>query len=65
VVFSTTRGAPLPIEFLGVPVIDSDAHDLRYLDPIGVIVGLRAKGRAARRTRRGTPSAFVVRAQEG
>jgi len=62
VVFSTQRGAPLPVEFLGYPVIDGDAHDLRYLDPIGVIVGLRAKGRAARRARRGTPSAFVVAA---
>jgi hypothetical protein len=26
------------------PVIDGDASDLRYLDPVGVIVGLRLKG---------------------
>jgi hypothetical protein len=28
------------------PVIDGDAHDLRFLDPRGVIVGLKAKGNA-------------------
>ena len=26
------------------PVIDGDAHDLRFKDPKGVIVGLVAKG---------------------
>ncbi|MGH7177294.1 MAG: GP88 family protein [Tepidisphaeraceae bacterium] len=29
-----------------VPVIDGDAHDFRFLDPAGVIVGLRSKGSA-------------------
>lgn len=28
------------------PVIDGDDHDLRFLDPVGVIVGLKAKGNA-------------------
>jgi hypothetical protein len=32
------------------PVIDGDAHDLRFLDPAGVIVGLKAKGNAKRDT---------------
>lgn len=28
------------------PVVDGDAHDLQFLHPAGVIVGLKAKGRA-------------------
>ena len=36
----------LPASFKGVPVIDGDKHDLRFLDPAGVIVGLRPKGKA-------------------
>jgi hypothetical protein len=58
VVFSTKRGRPLPTTWRGRPVIDGDAHDLRFLDPRtphGIIVGLRAKGRARRDT-----SGFVV-----
>lgn len=55
VVFSTRRGQPLPASYLGRPVIDGDKHDLRFLDPQGVIVGLRAKGRA-----RKDRSGFVV-----
>lgn len=27
-------------------VIDGDTHDLRFLDPVGSVIGLRAKGRA-------------------
>lgn len=46
VVFSTKRGAELPTEWNGVKVVDGDEHDLRFLDPKGVIVGLRAKGLA-------------------
>jgi hypothetical protein len=45
-VFSTRRGQPLPASFWGRPVIDGDLTDLRFLDPRGVIVGLRAKGNA-------------------
>lgn len=33
-----------------IPVIDGDEHDLRFLDPVGVIVGLKAKGNAKRDT---------------
>jgi hypothetical protein len=46
VVFSTAKGSSLPDSFHGIPVIDGDIHDLRFLDPKGVIVGLRAKGKA-------------------
>lgn len=56
VVFDTPRGKPLPDRYLGFPVIDGDATDLRFLDPTGVIVGLRAKGRARKDT-----TGFVVR----
>ena len=55
VVFDTPRGAPLPETYQGVPVIDGDEHDLRFLDPRGVCVGLRAKGKARR-----DESGFVV-----
>jgi hypothetical protein len=51
--FSTPKGRPLP-ELWSIPgvgfkryrVIDGDKTDLRFLDPRGVIVGLRAKGKA-------------------
>lgn len=46
VVFSTKKGQPLPDRWFGKVVIDGDEHDLRFLDPRGVVVGLRAKGRA-------------------
>ena len=36
----------LPKKFQGKRVIDGDKHDLRFLDPAGVIVGLIAKGSA-------------------
>jgi hypothetical protein len=37
-------------------VFDGDDTDLRFLDPTGVIVGLKAKGRARKDT-----SGFVIR----
>lgn len=46
----------LPETYLGKPVVDGDATDLRFLDPQGVIVGLKAKGRAKK-----DDSGFVVR----
>lgn len=51
VVFSTKRGRELPATYLGRPVIDGDETDLRFLDDKstdgkGLIVGLRAKGKA-------------------
>lgn len=45
VVFNRTRHQPLPAEWEGYRVVDGDLSDLRFLDPAGVIVGLRAKGR--------------------
>ena len=45
VVFNTPRSQPLPLTFMGIPVIDGDKSDDRTRDPRGVIVGLRAKGR--------------------
>jgi hypothetical protein len=39
-------GKVLPQQWHGWQVVDGDLSDLRFLDPIGVVVGLRAKGRA-------------------
>jgi hypothetical protein len=36
--------ASLPGSRYSYPVVDGDLHDLRFMDPHGVIVGLRAKG---------------------
>lgn len=51
IVFDTPIGAPLPATWCGMPVIDGDVTDLRFLDNArGAVVGLRfkaAKGRAA------------------
>lgn len=40
-----THMAPMVTKAFGYRVIDGDMHDLRFLDPPGVIVGLRAKGK--------------------
>ena len=56
VVFSTKKGQPLPKTWNGYTVIDGDEHDLRFRDVRGVVVGLRAKGKARKDT-----SGFVVR----
>lgn len=45
----------LPETYIGKPVIDGDKSDLRFLDPKGVIVGLKAKGKGKKDT-----SGFVV-----
>lgn len=37
-------GGNFPDTFMGLPVIDGDAHDYRPTDPYRCIVGLRAKG---------------------
>jgi hypothetical protein len=46
VVFSTRKGQPLPESYLGHRVIDGDESDVRFGDSVGVIVGLRSKGKA-------------------
>jgi hypothetical protein len=43
-------GKTLPETFMGLPVINGDETDLRFLDPKRVIVGLKAKGKAKRDT---------------
>jgi len=40
----------LPETFMGAPVVDGDETDLRFLDGEGVVVGLKAKGKAKRDT---------------
>jgi hypothetical protein len=45
----------LPQTYLGKQVVDGDATDLRFLDPRGVIVGLKAKGKGKKDT-----SGFVI-----
>lgn len=49
-------GEHIPDTFLGLPVVDGDSSDLRFLDPQGCIVALNAKGRAKKET-----GPFVVR----
>lgn len=46
----------LPETYIGRTVIDGDETDLRFLDPKGVIVGLKAKGKAKKDT-----SGFVIK----
>lgn len=58
VCFDTRKGRPLPESWHGFPVIDGDNHDLRFLDPAGVVVGLRPKGRARKAITTGNP--FIV-----
>jgi hypothetical protein len=43
-------GCDMPETFLGREVVDGDKDDLRFLDPSGVVVGLKAKGRARKPT---------------
>jgi hypothetical protein len=47
----------MPKAWNGYRVINSDEHDLRHLDPKGVVVGLTPKGNKAKRD----ISGFVVR----
>jgi hypothetical protein len=55
-VFDTKRGQSLPKTWCNYKVVDGDLSDLRFKDPKGVIVGLRAKGRAKKDC-----TGFVVR----
>ena len=47
----------VPSTWLGLPVVDGDEHDLRFTDPVGVVIGLKVKGPKARKDDTG----FVVR----
>lgn len=55
IVFDTPKNKPLPTEYMGRRVIDGRTHDLRFLDPQGVWVGLSALGDGKKDT-----SGFVV-----
>lgn len=55
IVFDTKKNAPLPTSFWGRRVIDGRVHDLRFLDPKNVWVGLSALGDGKKDT-----SGFVV-----
>ena len=55
VVFNTPKGQDLPADWNGFQVVDADTTDLRFLEPKGVIAGLRAKGAA-----RKDESGFVI-----
>ena len=57
VVFDTAKKDALPTTWHGRKVIDGDKTDLRFLDPRGVVVGLKAKGRNAKKD----TSGFVVK----
>ena len=52
-------GGERPSRFLGCPVIDGDAHDIRtpQMDGRGVVIGLTPKGRKAKVDQSG----FIVR----
>lgn len=52
---ATVFARELPASWQGTRVVNGDLDDLRFLDPDGVIVGLKAKGKARRDT-----SGFVV-----
>lgn len=43
----------VPETFMGLPVFDGDQSDLRFLDPPGHIVGLKAKGKAGKADKSG------------
>lgn len=46
VVMPIDKADAIPTRWNDLPVIDGDIHDVRSLDPRGVIVALRAKGKA-------------------
>ena len=57
VAFDLGKNEPLPETWqipgtdVVLPVINGDEHDLRFLDPVGVFVGLRFKGSKAERAK--------------
>ena len=50
----------LPEKYLDIPVINGDLNDLRWEDPSGVIVGLKAKGKARKSTQE-EDKGYVIR----
>jgi len=49
----------IPAEYKGRPVFNADETDLRFLDPKGAVLGLKAKGRAKK-----DYTGFVIRLKE-
>jgi hypothetical protein len=47
---ATVFSAELPDTYGGIEVINGDISDLRYFDPLNVIIGLKAKGDAKKDT---------------
>ena len=56
VVFRIDKKNDLPKYWHGYPVYDGDKHDFRFLEPGGIIIGLRVKGKTAKQD----TSGFVV-----
>jgi hypothetical protein len=52
----------LPQQWEGIPIIDGDMHDSRFMDDSGVIVGLSAKGDGKKME--ATSSSFIVSTNE-
>ena len=50
----------VPASYAGFPVINGDEDDLRFLDPPGSVIGLKAKGPAKNHT-----TTFVIRSAHG
>jgi len=61
-VFDVVKGAPLPEVWNGHTVVDGDEHDAVFLQPKGVILGLRFKAskRKTQRAAAATRSGFVA-----
>jgi hypothetical protein len=52
----------LPSQWKGIPIIDGDIHDSRFMDDRGVIVGLAVKGDGKKME--ATSSSFIVSTDE-
>ncbi len=59
VVFNKSKKEELPESYMGLPVINGDSDDARFLDPKNVIVGLVIKGTNAAK-RMAVESGFAV-----
>ena len=57
--FDLKKGAELPATWQGYSVVDGDLSDLRFLDEVGVIVGLRVKSVSKDRKASGMANGFV------
>ncbi len=51
----TRKGYTVPATYMGADTVNGDLTDLRFLDPVGAVVELKAKGKARKDT-----SGFVI-----